>query len=230
MCSLMLADGDLTSTKLNAESRVKLFQQTFKHIQINEVSSFAIAQVADSTAMNPKIAWLMKINHVACHNNCLNLRCRDMERDCPELKDIADKTQEVHHKVKASNKLTAELENIQAISHALNKTDAGRLKMKAVTHWNSLEAMLKSHVENVEGIRQVIETYPECDISEETSSQSFIKKVKKHLPYLSHIKSASVGMQKKLATLEECQFLCDLVATCAKDGKGKAGNDFQYCK
>ncbi len=100
--------------------------------------------------------------------------------------------------------------------------------MKAATCWNSLEAMLKSHVENVEVICQVTEAYPERDISEKTTSQCFIKKVKKHLPYLSHIKIASVGMQKKLATLEECQFLCDLVATCAKDGKGKAGNDFQY--
>jgi hypothetical protein len=194
------------------------------------VSSFAISQVADSTAMNPKIARLLKINHVACRNHCLNLGCKDMKRDCPELKDIANKTQEVHRKVKASNKLTAELENIQANSHALNKTGTGRLKMKAATCWNSLEAMLKSHVENVEGICQVIEAYPECDISDKTTSQCFIKKVKKHLPYLSHIKSASVGMQKKLATLEECQFLCDLVAICAKDGKGKAGNDFQYCK
>ncbi len=49
----MLADGDLTATKFNAEARVKLFQQTFKHIHIDEVSSFAIAQVADSTDVNP---------------------------------------------------------------------------------------------------------------------------------------------------------------------------------
>jgi hypothetical protein len=226
----MLADGDLSATTFNAEAQVKLFQQTFKHIHINEVSSFPIAQVADSTAMNPKIARLLKINHVACCNHCLNLGFKDMERDCPELKDIANKTQEVHRKVKASNKLTAELENVQANSHALNKTGTDRLKMKAATCWNSLEAMLKSHVENVEGICQVIEAYPERDISDEITLQGFIKKVKNHLRYLSHIKSASVGMQKKLATLEECQFLCDLVATCAKDGKGKARNDFQYCK
>jgi hypothetical protein len=226
----MLADGDLRATKFNTEAHAKLFQQTFKHIHINEVSSFTVAQVADSTTMNPKIARLLKINHVACHNHCLNLGCKDMERDCPELKDIAAKTQEVHRKVKAHNKLTAELGNIQANSHALNKTGIGRLKMKAATCWNSLEAMLKSHVENEEGIRQVIEAYPECDISDKTTSQCFIKKIKKHLLYLSHIKSASVGMQKKLATLEECQFLCDLVATCTKDGKGKARNNFQYCK
>ncbi len=108
----MLAEGDLTATKFNAEAHVKLFQQTFKHIHIDEVSSFAIAWVADSTAKNPKIAWLLKINHVASCNHCLNLGCKDMERDCPELKDIADKTQKVHCKVKASNKLTAELDNI----------------------------------------------------------------------------------------------------------------------
>ncbi len=84
----MLADGNLTATKFNAEAHVKLFQQTFKHIHIDELSSFAIAQVADSTAMNPKIAWLLKINHIACRNHCLNLGCKDMKRDCPELKDL----------------------------------------------------------------------------------------------------------------------------------------------
>ncbi len=51
MFSLMLADGDLTATKFTVEAHVKLFQQTFKHIHIDEVSSFAIAQVADSPAI-----------------------------------------------------------------------------------------------------------------------------------------------------------------------------------
>jgi hypothetical protein len=33
-----------------------------------------------------------------------------------------------------------------------------------------------------------------------------------------------------MASLEECQFHCDLVASCALNGYGKAGNDFCYCK
>jgi hypothetical protein len=156
-----------------------------------------------------------------------------MESDCPELKMLADETQEVHPKIKASNKLTAELDNVQAISRALDKncqTGTGRLKMKAPTCWNSLEDLLRSHVDCAEGIRQVIVTHPECDISDKTTSQDFIKKIKKHITYLGQIKSASIGMQKKPATLDECQFLCNLVATCAAEVQGKAGNDFWYCK
>jgi hypothetical protein len=52
----------------------------------------------------------------------------------------------------------------------------------------------------------------------------------KHLPYLTHLKSALVSMQKRMASLKECQFHRDLVATCALNGYEKAGNDFCYCK
>ncbi len=110
------------------------------------------------------------------------------------------------------------------------QTGTGRLKMKAPTCWNSLEDLLRSHVDCAEGICQVIAAHAERNISDKTTSQDFIKKIKKHIAYLGHIKPASIGMQKKLATLEECQFLCDLVATCATEGQGKAGNDFRYCK
>ncbi len=140
----------------------------------------------------------------------------------------------MHRKIKASNKLTAELDNVQTISRALDEsscqTGTGRLKMKAPTCWNSLEDLLRSHVDCAEGIRQVIVAHPKRDISYKTTSQDFIKKIKKHIAYLGHIKSASIGMQTKLATLKECRFLCNLVATCAAEGQGNAENDFRYCK
>jgi hypothetical protein len=230
---ILFANIEQTATKFNAETQQKLFQQTFKNLNISNVSSFAIAQIADSTATNPKISWLLKIAHIGCHNHCLNLGCKDMESNCPELKTLPDKTQEVHRKVKSSNKLTAELDNFQAISRALDEscqTGTGRLKMKTPTHWNLSEDLLRSHVDCAEGISQVIVAHPKCDISDKTTSQDFIKKIKKHIAYLGRIKSASIEMQKKLATLEECQFLCNIVATCAAEGQGKAGNDFRYCK
>ena len=230
---ILFANIEQMATKFNAETHQKLFQQTFKNLNISNVSSFAIAQIADSTTTNPKIARLLKIAHIGCRNHCLNLGCKDMESDCPELKMLANETQEVHRKIKASNKLTVELDNVQAISRALDEscqTGTGRLKMKAPTCWNLLEDLLRSHVDCAEGICQVILAHPECNISDKTTSQDFIKKIKKHIAYLSHIKSASIGMQKKLATLKECQFLCNIVATCAAEGQGKAGNDFRYCK
>ncbi len=147
---ILFANIEQMATKFNAETHQKLFQQTFKNLNISDISSFAIAQIADSTVTNPKIARLLKIAHIGCPNHCLNLGCKDMESDCPELKMLADETQEVHCKIKASNKLTADLDNVQAISRALDEscqTGTGRLKMKAPTHWNLLEDLLRSHID-----------------------------------------------------------------------------------
>ncbi len=72
--------GDQTATNFNADSHIKLFQQTFKNLKFDDLSKFVIAQVADSTALNPKIAHVLGIKHIACRNNCLNLGCKDMEK------------------------------------------------------------------------------------------------------------------------------------------------------
>ena len=160
-------------------THIKLFHQTFKNLQFDDLSNFAIAQVADSTALNPKIAHVLGIKHIACCNHCLNLGCKDMEKHSSELRDIAN-TQEVHRKVKASNKLTVELENVQACcrqSDATGKTGGGgRLKMKAATRWNLLVGLLKSHIDCIEAIRQVISSHPECDISDKTTSRILSRK------------------------------------------------------
>jgi hypothetical protein len=116
-----------------------------------------------------------------------------MDEHCSELKKIADMTQEVHYKVKASNKLTAELENVQACCQELDMTGiiggGGWLKMKATTRWNLMEGLLKSHVDCIEGIHQVISSHPKHDISNETktTTRNFVKKIMKHLHYLSHL-------------------------------------------
>jgi hypothetical protein len=133
--------GDQTATNFNADTHCKLFQQTFKNTQFEKVSNFAVAQVADSTPLNPKVAHMLGIKHIACRNNCLNLGCKDMEKHSAKLKDIANMTQEVHRKVKASNMLTAELENVQVCCRQLDTTGktggSGHLKMKVTTRWNS---------------------------------------------------------------------------------------------
>jgi hypothetical protein len=113
--------GDQTATNFNADSHIKLFQQTFKNLQFDDLSNFAIAQVADSTALNPKIAPVLGIKHIACCNHSLNLGCKDMEKHSSEPRDIADMTQEVHRKVKASNKLTAELEKCESMLSTIGR-------------------------------------------------------------------------------------------------------------
>ena len=77
-----------TATNFNAETHVKYIEETFRNFGFDKVADFALAQVADSTALNPKIARLLEIIHVACRNHCLNLACRDMEKEDTELNDL----------------------------------------------------------------------------------------------------------------------------------------------
>jgi hypothetical protein len=155
--------------------------------------------------MNPKIARVLKIFHVACQNHCLNLGCKDMEKNCIKLSDLSEKTQDIHRKIKGSNKLCAVLEHVQATACEYDSSVwAGKPKLVAATCWNLLEAMLQSHKKALDVIREVIHSTPEHDLSDETTSNHFMRKLNKHLKYLAALKSASVCMQTHLATM--CYF------------------------
>jgi hypothetical protein len=80
----------------------------------------------------------------------------------------------------------------------------GQLKMKAATRWNSIKGLLKSHIDCIEGLRHVISSHPEQDISDEIRTRDFVKNIMNNLPYLTRLKSALVSMQKRMASLEEC--------------------------
>ena len=223
-----------TATTFNAEAHVALIKQTFVNLNV-DVSKFAIGQVCDSTNLNPRIATMLKISHIACRNHYLNLGCKDMEKNCTELSDLAEKTQDLHRKIKASNKLSAELENIQLMEEGDDdrKPHPKKLKLQAATRWNSMEGLFTSHVLLGDNIREVIKSHPDRELSDETISRSFITKINKHLPYLKELKCASVNMQTKLATLEYCQFQCDGIITLAAQGQSPntgPGHDFEYCK
>ena len=223
-----------TATTFNAEAHVALIKQTFANLK-HDVSKFAIGQVCDSTNLNPRIATVLKISHIACRNHCLNLACKDMEKNCTELSDLAAKTQDLHRKIKASNKLSAELENIQLMEKGDDdsKPCPKKLKLQAATRWNSMESLFTSHVTLGDNIREVIKSHPDRDLSDETISKSFTAKINKHLPYLMELKCASINMQKRLATLDYCQFQCNGIATLAAQGKSPntgPGHDFEHCK
>lgn len=232
----MAGSDKLTATKFNAETHVKLFKTTFDNLNIGDISDFVIGQVADSTNLNPKIAELLECYHIACRNHCLNLGCKDMETNCKDLKDLADKCQECHRKIKGSNKLTATFENIQASARALdddgNNPQAGgrKLKLRAATRWNSLTAMLEGHVENSEVIHQVMTQHKDRDLDDTTVSRTFLGKVTRHLPYLKEIKGASIRMQQRHATLDYCQFECDTIAEFQSDGYKVPGDPFELCE
>ena len=82
-----------------------------KKFGFEEVNNFAVAQTANSTNLNPKIARFLGIEHVGCHNHCLNLGCKEMENNYLKLREIVEKTGKCHRTIGASNKLTACLEN-----------------------------------------------------------------------------------------------------------------------
>ncbi len=63
---LVLTRSDQTATNFNVDTHCKLFQQTFKNIQFEKVSNFAMAQVANSAPLNPKVARMLGIKHIAC--------------------------------------------------------------------------------------------------------------------------------------------------------------------
>ncbi len=48
--------------------------------------------------------------------------------------------------------------------------------------------------------------------------------------YLTPLKKASTNMQAPLATLEDCQFQCDLIGVLAAEGYKQVGHDFEHCK
>jgi len=108
----------------------------------------------------------------------LNLTCKDMEKNCSELSDLAEQTQDPHRKIKASKKLSAEVvENIQLMEE---ETCPKKLKLQAVTRWNSMESLFTSHVTLGETIREVIRSHPDRDLSDESISRAFTAKINKH--------------------------------------------------
>ena len=210
-----------TATTFNAETHVKVFEDTFKHLGFNEVVDFAFAQVADSTALNPKIARLLRIVHVACRNHCLNLACQDMEKSSQDLSDLSAKTHENHKKINSSNKLTAALANVQQAAY--------HLKMKAATRWTYLTDMFLSHLQAEDDIREVARQFPD-KIDDGTVSSNFISRMKQHISYLNVIKTTACELQTEKATLGNCVDVLELLSEEVLEGYRVRGHEFQHCK
>ncbi len=90
--------------------------------------------------------------------------------------------------------------------------------------------MFNSHIKSSEAIQEVVQLHPEHDLSDETTSNGFMRKLKKHMHYLTPLKKASTNMQARLATLEDCQFQRDLIGVLAAEGYKQVGHDFEHCK
>ena len=60
---------------------IRIFINTFKNLDFDLVSDFAIAQIANNTHLNPCPVRKLGIKYVACYNHCMNLACSDMDRN-----------------------------------------------------------------------------------------------------------------------------------------------------
>ena len=89
--------------------------------------------------------------------------------------------------------------------------------------------MLQSHKKSVGAICEVIDL-SERDLSEETTTATFMRKLDRYLKYLTILKLASVLMQKHLATLDDCQFQCDTITKLAEERRNVSWHDFEHCK
>ena len=221
MPHVLYSDPNATASSFNADVHVDYFTQTFNDLSIDKVSDFALAQVADSTNLNPAIARKLGIPHIGCRNHCHNLASQDMEKDDPELAELSEKTHEAHRTINASNVLSATLYNVQQACESY----ASRLKINCTTRWGAICQMLNSHLKSENEIREVSKAFPDR-VSEETVTQAFILSVENHTPYLNNINECSADLQTRGATLAECQDALEVLAGMVEDG----ADSFEHCK
>ena len=105
-----------------------------------------MCQTAGSIPLNPNIACLLDIEHIAWRNHCLNRAMKDIEEVDAELKNLSTKTLDIHCTINGSNILSAALYNVH---HAAHKT---KLKLMAVTRWILICDMYNSHTKASEEI------------------------------------------------------------------------------
>ena len=213
--------GEAHATTFNADTHVKYINDTFENLGFDKVSDFALAQVADSTNLNPCIARKLDILHVACRNHCLNLACEDMEKDDIDLAELADATHESHRTIKLSNKLTAALANVQKLCYSM--------RCKWATRWNALTDMFNNHIKAEDDIRQVAKDFP-GRLDDTTVGTAFMRRVKSHISYLNTIKATSCELQTKGATLSACNDVCTILDEEVQLGQGVTGDYFENCK
>ena len=119
----------------------------FKRLGVREVKNFALAQVCDSTNLNPATARLLGLIYIACRCHLLALASSSMENYSYELRHIVETINEDHALARRKTKLSAALYNVQETCYAL--------KTKAKPRWSSVPTLLNNHVMAEEDFREV---------------------------------------------------------------------------
>eukprot|EP00956_Cyclotella_meneghiniana_P001500 scaffold1707_cov39-Cyclotella_meneghiniana.AAC.3 len=148
-------ESDDTAVAFNAEIHgTSEITEAFKRRVFETVCSFSPAQCANNTNLNlnPKITRLLGITHVGCRCHSCNGACREMEEGHNDLHNLSAKCQDTASTVKASNKLTATLANVQETAY--------KMKMMVVTHWMSICDLVNSHIRAAGDLREVAKSNP----------------------------------------------------------------------
>ena len=152
-CNISFSDD--TAVAFNAEIHgTSEITEAFKRRVFETVCSFSPAQCANNTNLNlnPKITRLLGITHVGCRCHSCNGACREMEEGHNDLHNLSAKCQDTASTVKASNKLTATLANVQETAY--------KMKMMVVTHWMSICDLVNSHIRAAGDLREVAKSNP----------------------------------------------------------------------
>ena len=136
---------------------------------MREVKNFALAQVCDSTNLNPATARLLGLIHIACRYHFLALAGSSMKNYSYELRhDIVETINEDHALACWKTKLSAALYNVQETCYAL--------KTKAKPCWGTVPSLLKNHVMAEEDFREVA-TRSNGELSDRSVSAGFMAKL-----------------------------------------------------
>ena len=125
-------------------------------ISTKNVKDFSLCQTANSTNLKPKIARILDIPQIRCHNHSFSAPQEDIEKASSSLVDAIENAQSMHCKVKKINILSAGLANYQEAAGKMGK----KVKLQAETRWISIAEFLKSRLDCVEDLRDVAHKFP----------------------------------------------------------------------
>lgn len=210
-----------TAVHFGTDEYLRHFTEVFRNLDIDEVSDWVVALLGDNTALNPKVAKELGVPHIGCRDHSLDSAGEDMMKSNKELAAITKEIRELHSKIKASNCLSAQLQNIQDVEYKLHTPCA--------TRWHSVATMYAQHERACDDIRELA-AKSDGRVSDATTTNSFLSKMRKHNRYLKKIKSTSKGcLQERGCPLACLQDMLDYICDRVEKGFGKEGDDFEFC-
>ena len=211
----------------NSEHHVNFMEEIFRMYNFEKsVKDWAVCQIADSAAVNIRIAKdLGHSRHISCKNHNLNLECQLMVSNNNELDQITKKIESVSASVRNSCKLSAALRNEAAASD--QKLWNIRPKGKCTTRaWLGHAVVVQRHLKLREYYRRLMDDNMGNIVEHrDTVEHHFIEKAESHLKQLKQMKDCSELIQtEKLPWWKYQIYLGILVRTTFNSRNRSRGN------